>query len=242
MPWYGCRFVKFRPVEGFCTCNDRELNGLCCHLLAASQHPTFAQVRLPPLTCPAADDVISISGAVRYETPAREPLGDNPAVELQRMRAAREEATASLQQRGSSADPSAAEALSLTNGIKRCVLGLPDGEAREQCMGIIREAAERVKATAEAAGFQPTAVRAAKKETKFRSRSENRRKERPLYPGRASKRARLTTDDTTPAAFPALKKKGVKSDKVSRGKLAQTGSQATSLVQATRYSVLPDHL
>ena len=211
-----CRFIQFRPAENFCTCNDWELNGICCHLLAARRLPEFAEQALPSPGAVTTSQVIG--GGARYERPAREPLGDDPQAiqqELQRIREAGVQATQLGIQQRSNADPFVAEVRSRTNALQRCLLGMPAGESREECMEILKNAEEVVREKATAAGFQLTFARAGKRMTKKLSRPENRRKERALYPGRAKKVPLAAV--SKPAAvheFQPLAKKGRKPTKV----------------------------
>lgn len=157
-----------------------------------------------------------IGGGVCYETAIREPLGDCPRAEMQSIRQAGEDGKRTLAQQRTSADPVTAEVRTLASTIQRCLLSMPAGESRDACVEILRKAAGEIKEGAEAAGFKPTAVRAAKQQTKWLSRPENRRLEVPLYPGRAKRSKQASAHRQAPALppFPKLPKKGKATTKV----------------------------
>lgn len=86
-------------------------------------------------------------------------------------------------------------------------------------MQLLRRTQQDIEEKAAAAGFQLTASRAGKVETKKRSRPEARRVERALFPGRKKSRpAASIAAASQPDAlheFKALPKKGRKPTKVS---------------------------
>ena len=187
-----CRFVQFRPSEAVCTCNDRELNGICCHLLAASRHPDLEGQCAPLSSQPSSQ--VALGGGVSYEQPTCEPLGDSLGQELQRIRQTGEEGRRALGQQQTNADPFTAEVHSLCSIVKRSLLSMPAGED----------------------SLQPTAKRAGKQLAKRLSRPENRNKEVPLFPGR-SKSSKASAHHQHPpglAPLPKLAKKGRPSTKV----------------------------
>ena len=210
-----CRSVQFRPSEGVCTCNDWEINGACCHLLAAQRHPEFEGQELAPLSCLLANDLVVVGGGTRFEQPASEPLGDNVVEEMQRIQRAGEAAAEALGQQRTNADPTTAEVRSLCNAVQRSLISMPDGEAKEACLELLRQTAAEVRERAATAGFQPTAARAGKQQTKRLSRPENRRLEVPLYPGRARGRSAAAGRlGLSLPSLPVLKKRGKVSNKV----------------------------
>ena len=57
--------VHFRPAEGFCTCYDRAMNGVCCHLLAGIQLHAFHGIELPWTVRLAHGEGETVSGIKR---------------------------------------------------------------------------------------------------------------------------------------------------------------------------------
>jgi hypothetical protein len=200
-----------------CTCNDWELNGACCHLLAAFRHPELQGQHLAPISSLLASQLVTASSA-SYEQPTCEPLGDNIADEMQCIQRAGEAAMLRLSQQRTNADPLTAEVRCLCNGVQRFLLGMPAGAERDACMETLRRAAGQIKEQAAAAGFKPTAARAGKQLNKQLRRPENRRLEVPLFPRRAKARSAPASHPQlglSNASFPVLKKKGKESTKVS---------------------------
>lgn len=205
-----CRLVHFRPLDAFCTCNDWECNSICCHLLAARHLPLFSRQLQPLLTLPTADTAIGITDGVKYEEATREPLGPDIQQELEQMREAGEAYRQSMHAQRSNADSVVAEVRSLTSVMQRCALGAPAGDSRDECLRLMREAAERIQQLASEAGFQLTEVRAGKK---WR-RQANRRKEVPLHPWRTKKVALSRNGQDDLPELPKLSKKGKAPSKV----------------------------
>ena len=105
--------AHFRPAAGFCTCHDRTLHGICCHLLAGLQLPEFQGLQLPARVqlesvsdersrvrqafgqpregelrwwspcSPITMQPTTNTGARTFQTPNNEPLGDLWQAELQ---------------------------------------------------------------------------------------------------------------------------------------------------------------